>query len=444
MLDPSRIETRYAKSGALNIAYQIFGEGDVDMVFIPGWASNVENIWTLPEFAAFARELAKFARVILLDRRGTGLSDPVPDPPTFEERMDDVRAVLDAAGWKRAAIWGVSEGGPMAILFAATYPERVRALLLYGTFARFARAEDYAPGYPRAFIDGWLPTIEDTWGTGVMSRQFVPSRANDPAEMRLLARLERLAMSPGTAHKLFTLLAQSDVRHVLPAIRVPTLILHRTGDQPVRVEHARYLAQHIPRAKYVELSGEDHLPFEGDTQALLDEVREFLTGERAASEIDRVLATILFCDIVDSTARAADVGDRAWKELLTRFYALAEEKLKHFRGRLLDTAGDGLFAAFDGPARAVRCGAALAEAAQALGLRLRVGVHTGECEVLGDKYSGIAVHLGARVAGAAEPGQLLVTSTVKDLVVGSGLRFEELGPRTLKGVPEPWMLYRLG
>jgi len=443
MLDPSRIETRYAKSGSLNIAYQVFGEGDVDLVFIPGWASNVENIWTLPEFAEFARELAKFARVILLDRRGTGLSDPVPDPPTFEERMDDVRAVLDAAGWKQAAIWGVSEGGPMAMLFGATYPERVRALVLYGTFARFARAEDYAPGYKSAFIDGWLPTIEGTWGTGVMSRLFVPSRASDLAEMRLLARLERLAMSPGTAHKLFTLLSETDVRHVLPAIRVPTLVLHRTGDQPVRVEHARYLAQHIPGAKYVELPGEDHIPFVGDTKALLDEVREFLTGERAAPEVDRVLASILFCDIVDSTARAAKVGDRAWNELLARFHALADEKLKHFRGRLLDTAGDGLFAAFDGPARAVRCGAALAEAAQALGLRLRVGVHTGECEVLGEKYSGIAVHLGARVAGAAEPGQLLVTSTVKDLVVGSGLRFEELGQRTLKGVPEPWMLYRL-
>ncbi|MDX1376223.1 MAG: adenylate/guanylate cyclase domain-containing protein [Burkholderiales bacterium] len=443
MIDPSYIETRYAKSGTLSIAYQQFGEGDVDLVFIPGWASNVENVWTLPEFAQFAEKLAQFARVILLDRRGTGLSDPVPDPPTFEERMDDVRAVMDAVGWKQAAIWGVSEGGPMAMLFGATYPERVTALVLYGTFARFARAPDYAPGYPQAFIDDWLPTLLESWGTGEMSRQFAPSRAGDPAEMRLLARLERLAMSPGTAHKLFTMLTQTDVRHVLPAIRVPTLVLHRSGDQPVRVEHARYLAQHIAGAKYVELPGDDHMPMMGDTEAIVAEVREFLTGERAAPEVDRVLTTILFCDIVDSTSRAGAMGDHAWKNLLERFYALASEKLKQFRGRLLDTAGDGLFAAFDGPARAVRCGAAVIEAVQALGLRLRVGVHTGECEVLGEKYSGIAVHLGARVAAAAEPDQVLVTSTVKDLVVGSGLRFEDLGPRTLKGVPEPWALYRL-
>jgi class 3 adenylate cyclase len=250
-------------------------------------------------------------------------------------------------------------------------------------------------------------------------------------------------MSPGTALKLFTLTTQIDVRHVLPAIRVPTLVLHRVGDQPVSVENARYLAEHIAGAKYVELPGLDHMPFMGDVDVRLGEVREFLTGERAVPEVDRVLTTILFCDIVDSTPRAAQVGDRAWKELLERFYALADEKLKHFRGRLLDRAGDGLFAAFDGPARAVRCGAALVEAMDTLGLKLRVGVHTGECEVLGDKYSGIAVHLGARVAGVAEPGQVLVTSTVKDLVVGSGIRFEELGPRTLKGVAEPWALYRL-
>lgn len=443
MLDPSRLETCYAKSGRLNIAYQMFGEGGVDLVFIPGWASNVENIWTLPEFTDFAQKLAQFARVILLDRRGTGLSDPVPDPPTFEERMDDVRAVLDAAGWARAAIFGVSEGGPMAMLFGATHPERVAGLILYGTFARFSRAPDYPHGFPPEINARWLATIEANWGTGELSRYFAPSVAGDEAEMRRLARLERLAMSPGTAHKLFTMLTQTDVRHVLPAICVPTLVLHRTDDGPVRVGHGRYLAEHIPGAKYVELFGDDHMPMMGDVEPLLNEVREFLTGEQAVPEIDRVLTTILFCDLVDSTTYAAQLGDRAWKDRLERFYALANEKLKHLRGRLLDSAGDGLFAAFDGPARAVRCGAALVEAVKALGLQLRVGVHTGECEVLGEKYSGIAVHLGARVAGAAEPGQVLVTSTVKDLVVGSGLRFEELGARMLKGVPEPWALYRL-
>lgn len=443
MLDTNQIETRYAKSGELNIAYQVFGNGDLKLVLIPGWASNVENIWTLTEFAEFADKLAQFARVILLDRRGTGLSDPVVNPPTLEERMDDVRAVIDAAGWERAVIWGISEGGPMAMMFAATYPHRVQALVLYGTFARFSRANDYPHGYPPEANAKWVADLETTWGSGELSRSFAPSMSNDAATMRILARLERMAMSPGTAHKLFGLLTQTDVRHVLPAIRVPTLILHRAEDKPVRVGHARYLAERIAGARYVELPGSDHMPMMGDVDALLDEVREFLTGERAAPESDRILATILFCDIVDSTIRAAELGDHEWKRLLLQFYAMVDGKLHHFRGRKLDTAGDGLFAAFDGPARAVRCGAALVDAAKALSLQVRVGVHTGECEVLGEKYSGIAVHLGARVASAADPGQVLVTSTVKDLVVGSGIHFEDLGSRTLKGVPDQWRLFRL-
>jgi class 3 adenylate cyclase len=355
--------------------------------------------------------------------------------------MDDVRAVIDAAGWERAAIWGVSEGGPVAMMFAATYPHRVPALVLYGTYARFSRADDYPHGYPQSVNEQWVAAVERTWGTGELSGSFAPSLAADAAAMRNLARLERMAMSPGTARKLFGLLAQTDVRHLLPAIRVPTLILHRAEDQPVRVGHARYLAERIGGAKYVELPGNDHMPFAGDGDALLAEVREFLTGERTAPESDRILTTILFCDIADSTRRATELGDREWKQLLSRFYALADDKLHFFRGRKLDTAGDGLFAAFDGPARAVRCGAALVEAVQPLGVQLRVGVHTGECEVLGDKYSGIAVHLGARVASAADPSQVLVSSTVRDLVVGSGLQFEDLGPRTLKGMPDQWRLF---
>lgn len=441
MLDISRIETRYAKSGELNIAYQVFGAGDVKIVFIPGWASNVENIWTLKEFASFADKLAQFAQIIVLDRRGTGLSDPVVNPPTLEERMDDVRAVMDAAGWQRAVIWGISEGGPMAMMFAATYPDRVPALVLYGTFARFSRADDYPHGYPQKINEQWVAALDTTWGTGELSRSFAPSLAADAAVMRNLARLERMAMSPGTARKLFGLLTQTDVRHVLSAIRVPTLILHRTGDQPVRVGHARYLAERIAGARYIELTGSDHLPFLGDVGALLGEVCQFLTGERTAPDADRILTTILFCDLADSTKRAAELGDHEWNQLLSTFYALADGKLHHFRGRKLDTAGDGLFAAFDGPARAVRCGAALAEAVQSLGVQLRVGVHTGECEVLGGKYSGIAVHLGARVASVAMPGQVLVSSTVKDLVVGSGIHFEDLGLRALKGVPDEWRLF---
>jgi pimeloyl-ACP methyl ester carboxylesterase len=441
MLDIDAIDTRYAKSGDLNIAYQVFGSGNVRLVLIPGWASHVENIWTLREFASFAEKLAQFARVVLLDRRGTGLSDPVSEPPTLEERMDDVRAVLDAVGWERAAIWGVSEGGPMAMMFAATYPERTQALLLYGTYARFSRSSDYPHGYPAELNDRWLPMLDTIWGTGELSRSFAPSVTGDAAMLRVLARLERMAMSPGTARKLFGLMTQIDVRHVLPAIRVPTLILHRADDKPVRVGHARFLAEHIAGARYVELAGADHLPWCGDTDGLLDEVREFLTGERAEAEPDRVLTTILFCDIVDSTQRLAELGDHRWKQLLANFYALVDDKLRHFRGRKLDTAGDGLFAAFDGPARAVRCGAALARAVQPLGVQLRVGVHTGECEVLGDKYSGMAVHLGARVAAVAEPGQVLVSSTVKNLVVGSGIHFDDLGRHGLKGVPAEWHLF---
>ena len=441
MLDPNQLDTRYAKSGELNIAYQAFGSGELNLVLIPGWASHVENIWTLADFAAFAEKLAHFARVVLLDRRGTGLSDPVSDPPTLEERMDDVRAVLDAVGWERAAILGISEGGPMAMMFAATYPARTQALLLYGTFARFSRAEDYPHGYPPETTGQWVPHLDRTWGTGELSRRFAPSIVEKPLAIRTLARLERMAMSPGTARKLFGMMCEVDVRHVLPAIRVPTLILHRVDDRPVRIGHARHLAAHIAGSRLVELPGDDHLPWCGDADALLDEVREFLTGERAETEPDRVLTTILFCDIVDSTRRLAEMGDLGWKQVLATFYALADDKLRHFRGRKLDTAGDGLFAAFDGPARAVRCGASLARATEALGLRLRVGVHTGECEVLGEKYSGLAVHVGARVAAVAEPGQVLVSSTVKNLVVGSGLRFDDTGRHALKGVPGEWHLF---
>jgi class 3 adenylate cyclase len=443
VLNPDQIETRYARSGAISIAFQEFGEGASRLVLIPGWASNIENLWTMPEFAGFAQRLAQFARVIMLDRRGTGLSDPVENPPTLEERMDDVRAVLDAAQWESATIWGISEGGPMAMMFAATYPQRTTALVLYGTFARFSRAPDYPYGLPEELNQRWIGSLPDIWGTGQLSRTFAPSIADDPAAMRRLARLERLAMSPGTAHKLFGLLAQTDVRHVLPAIRVPTLVLHRREDNPVRVGHARYLAGHIAAARYVELEGSDHLPFTGDSEAVLAEVCAFMTGERTAPDLERVLATILFCDIVGSTELTARLGDQEWKRLLSQFYAVTAEKLALFRGRMLDSAGDGLFASFDGPARAVRCATALAEAATELGLRLRTGVHTGECEVFGDKLSGFAVHLCARIAAAAEPGQVLASSTVKQLVVGAGIPMQDLGSHQLKGIAEPWHLYEV-
>ena len=359
-----------------------------------------------PGIAEFAGEIARFARVLLLDRRGTGLSDPVVEPPTFEDQIDDVGAVMDAVGWERATLWGISEGGPMAMVFAASHPGRVTALILYGTFARFSRADDYHPGYPDRVSRYWLGMVDNGWGTGELSRHFAPSRAGDQGAMRALARLERMAMSPGTALKLFTMLTKTDVRHVLPAIRVPTLVLHRVDDQPLRVDHGRYLGENIPGARFVELSGADHMPMFGDTESLLAEVRQFLTGDRAAPERDRVLTTILFCDIAESTRRAAEMGDVAWGRILARFYTLASEKLALHRGHQIDSAGDGLYAAFDGPARAVRCAAALVEAMGALDVPVRAGVHTGECEVLGDKYSGIAVHLGARVAAEAQPGEV--------------------------------------
>ena len=441
MLDPDQIETRYADSAGLKIAFQVFGQGELNLVFIPGWVSNVEHVWTMPEFAEFGTRLARFARVVLLDRRGTGLSDPIVGAPTLEERMEDVRAVMDAVGWQDAVIWGTSEGGQMAMLFAATFPERTRALLLYGTFARAAQSDDYQVGVPNYRHEKWISLVDGLWGTGELSKAFAPNRANDPAFLKQMGKLERMAMSPGTAKKLFRISYETDVRHVLPSVRVPTLVLHRLGDQVVSIERSRYIADNIPNAKYVELPGDDHIPWIGDQQRLLDEAREFLTGDRPVPDADRVLTTILFCDIVDSTAHAARVGDLAWRALLERFYALADDRLRALRGRKLDTAGDGLFAAFDGPARAVRCGVDLCDRAAALGVQLRAGVHTGECEVLGEKYSGIAVHLGARVAGSAEPGQVVVSSTVKDLVAGSGIMFRDLGMRELKGVPGAWNIY---
>jgi pimeloyl-ACP methyl ester carboxylesterase len=441
MLDSANLDTHYAKSGELSIAYQEYGTGELRLVLIPGWASNVENIWTVPEFAAFAESLAQFARVIHLDRRGTGLSDPVPNPPTLEERMDDVRAVIDAAGWQRAVIWGISEGGPMAMMFAATYPDRVQALLLYGTFARFSRADDYPHGFPPEFSERWLSALESSWGTGELSRSFAPSLAGDPHEMRLLARLERMAMSPGTARKLFRVLTQLDVRHVLPAIRVPTLVLHRTGDQPVRVAHGRYLAEHISGAKYVELPGADHMAWVGDVRALLVEVRQFLTGERAAPEVDRMLATVMLTDIVGSTERVAAMGDRRWKDLLERHNDAVRRELARFRGREVKSTGDGFLATFDGPGRAIQCAQAIADAARKLGIEVRGGLHTGECELLAQDIGGIAVHVAARVAAKAGPGEVLVSRMVKDLVAGSAIRFEPRGTHMLKGVPGRFALF---
>jgi pimeloyl-ACP methyl ester carboxylesterase len=434
--------TRYAKSGDVHIAFQVVGEGAQSLVLVPGWVSHIEYAWEDASFSRFLRRLASFSRLILLDRRGTGLSDRVNDLPTLEQRMDDVRAVMDATGTERAALFGISEGGPMTLMFAASYPARTSALVLYGTFARLLLAPDYPIGLPPEALDDFLERIEESWGTGAISAElFAPSMAGDEAFRRSWARFERLAVSPAGIKALLGMLRETDARHTLPVIRVPTLIVQRAGDRVARVGGARYIAERIQGAKYVELPGPDHMPWVGDADALLDEVEEFLTGARRGPEPDRVLATVMFTDIVGATERAVALGDRRWRDLLDRHHALIRQQLARFRGREIDTAGDGFLAAFDGPARGVRCAAAIVREARHLGLEIRAGLHTGECEILGDKLSGVAVHTGARVAALAGPGEVLVSSTVRDLVAGSGLAFEDRGSATLKGLPGEWRLY---
>jgi pimeloyl-ACP methyl ester carboxylesterase len=433
--------TRYAKCGNVHIAYQVVGDSPRDLVLVPGWVSHIEYAWEEPSYADYLRRLTSFSRLILLDRRGTGLSDRVADLPSLEQQMDDVRAVMDAAGSERAALFGQSEGGPMCMMFAATYPKRTSALVLYGTFARLMRAPDYAIGMPDRAAESFLERIEESWGTSFSADHFAPTVAHDERFRTSWARFERFAVSPAGMKALMRIAYGIDARHVLSAIRCPTLVLHRTGDRVARVEGGRYLAERIQGAKYVELPGTDHFPFVGDTDAILSEVQEFLTGVRHGAEPDRILSTVMFTDIVGATETAAALGDRRWRDLLQGHHAIVRQQLAQFRGREIDTAGDGFLAAFDGPARAVRCACSIVRAASRLGLDIRVGLHTGECEVMGDKLSGIAVHIGARVASEASRGEVLVSRTVKDLVAGAGIGFEDRGMRLLKGVPGEWQLY---
>jgi len=438
---PPPPRTQYTKSGDLHIAYQVTGTGSLDLVFVPGSVSQLEWQWEHPWSARFFERLGSFSRLIRFDKRGTGLSDRVGGIPTLEQRMDDVRAVMDAVGSERAALFGVSEGGPMSLLFAATYPDRTSALVLYGSYARRSWAPDHLGGHTEEEWRTMLEAIEKTWGEGAGMDLRSPGAAGDEGYRQWAAKYQRRSASPGAAVAVMEMNKEIDVRPILSAVRVPTLILHRTGDRAIRIEQARYLAEHVPGARLVELPGDDHTPWVGDLDAILDEVEEFLTGARHAIESDRVLATVLFTDIVDSTERAAALGDRRWHELLNNYYSLARRELTRFRGREVDTAGDGFFAAFDGPARAIRCAEAISKGVRPLGIEVRAGLHTGECEVIGDKVGGIAVHIGARVASLARGGEVLVSSTVKDLVAGSGLGFEERGTHTLKGVPGEWRLY---
>jgi len=434
-------QTRYANNDGVNIAYQVHGKGPRDLILIPGWVSHVEFVWEVDMYAAFLKRLASFCRFIMMDRRGTGLSDPADNFPTLEQRMEDVRAVMDDAGSEKATLMGISEGGPMSILFAASYPERTNSLILYGTFAKVLQAPDYPIGLTQEFMDEFLAGIAQGWGDGISAQLFGPSMVDDENFMRTWSKLERYAVSPGRVETLLRLAMDCDTRDILPVINVPTLVACRTGDQATPIAFSRYLAENIKGAKFVELAGEDHFPWTGDVEALLAEVEEFVTGTRHAVESDRVLATVLFTDIVDSTRHAVEMGDRKWRDLLERHHGLVRRELDRFRGREIDNAGDGFFATFDGPARAVRCALAIRDAIASLGLAVRAGVHIGECELLGEKVSGIAVHIGARVQSAASPNEILVSRTVKDLVVGSGLDFADRGEHELKGVPGNWQLF---
>ena len=434
--------TRYTRTGdGTHIAYQVIGDGPVDIVYVPGWIWESDLLWSEPRLSRFFERIASFSRLILFDRRGSGQSDPVVGAPTLEEQMDDVRAVLDAAGSERAAMWGVLEGGPMAMLFAATYPERTRALILYAAFARTVATH----GYEWAdSIDARNYRIDRTianWGRGTMLDVLAPTLSGDSRLREWLGRLERRAAPPATARKMMEITGRTDIRHVLPSIRVPTLIVHRTHDPMMDVRHGRYLAEHIPDAKYLELPGSDSLIFASDHDRLLEEMREFLTGARHGREPDRVLATVLFTDLVRSTERAAELGDRRWRALLSEHYDAVRQALARYDGREIKTIGDGFVATFDGPARAVRAAQEATRAVAALGLELRAGLHTGEVEMMEDDVGGMAVHIAARVMAAAGAGEVVVSSTVKDLVVGSGIEFADRGMTELRGVPGEWRLW---
>ena len=434
-------ETRYAKSGGVNIAYQVVGSGPRDLVLVPGWVSNLDVFWEEPTLSRMLARLASFTRLILFDKRGTGLSDRVGDMPSLEVRMDDVRAVMDAVGSPRAALFGYSEGGAMCVLCAATYPQRVSALILGGAFARRTAAPDYPWGPSVEQHMAFAEQVERDWGGPVGIENRWPSLAGDERYRQWWARWLRLSASPAAAAMLVRMNMEIDIRHVLPAVRVPTLVLHSVKDGVVPFGAGRYMAERIEGAKLVELQGIDHVPWGCDSERIVDEIEEFLTGARHADEPDRVLATVLFTDIVGATERAAQLGDRRWHDLLDGHHALIRRELARFRGREIDTAGDGFLATFDGPARAVRCACSISDAVRALGLEIRAGLHTGECELMGDKLGGIAVHTGARVAAQAQSGEVLVSSTVKDLVAGSGLSFQDRGLQSLKGVPGEWRLF---
>lgn len=436
-------ETKFTQSGEVTIAYQVVGNGSLDLVMVPGFISHLEQAWEDPSFSRFLLHLASFSRLILFDKRGTGLSDRIGDIPTLEERMDDVLAVMDAAESQQAALFGVSEGGPMSVLFAATYPDKVSALILYGSIAKGGRAPDYPWGDDiedegmKAWLEGW----RTEWGSAYGIESRAPSMAEDEVFHKWFAKYMRLGGSPSAVINIFKMIQAIDVRDILPTVRVPTLVLHRVGDLVIDIDQGRYLAENIPGAKIVELPGEDHLWWVGDTEALVNEVQVFLTGEQSTIEIDRVLATVLFTDIVDSTKRAAEMGDSRWKDVLDTHNVVMLREIDRFRGRTVRSTGDGFLAVFDGPGRAIRCGSAVSRELRQLGIEIRVGVHTGEIDLMGEDIGGISVNIAARVLAEAANNEVWTSRTVKDLVVGSGFEFTEKGNYSLKGVPGEWGLF---
>ena len=435
-------ETMYARSGDVNIAYQVIGDAPLDLVFVMGWVSHLEYFWREPNFARFLNRLASFSRLILFDKRGTGLSDRVPidQLPTLEQRMDDVRAVMDAVGSERAALCGVSEGGPMCSLFAATYPEKTSALVMIGTYAKRVRDEEYPWGPTIEEREHFFEVMRDQWGGPVGIDERAPSLANDPQFRDWWATYLRMGASPGAAVALTQMNAEIDVRSVLASIRVPSLVIHRREDQCLKVEEGRYVAERIPGAKFVELPGNDHLPFVGDQDAILDRVEEFLTGVRHSLERDTVLATVLFTHIIGAEEHARRLGQERWDDLLRRLHSHFKKEIEWFRGREIDMLGDRPMAIFDGPARAIRCASAITEYASRLGIEMRSGLHTGECEIVDGTVAGVAAEIGACVANEAKAGEVLVSRTVKDLVAGSGIEFEDRGIRVLSGCGE-WRVF---
>ena len=434
------VDVHYARSGDLRIAYATFGDGPVDFVFVPGWVSHLESWWEADAPARFFRRIASFSRLIMFDKRGTGLSDPFTGVPTLEERSDDVRAVMEAVGSTAAFLCGLSEGGPMSVLFSAAYPDRTRGLILIGSNVRILKSPDWPYGKTPEEWQEFREGIED-WGQGGLINLFLPSFAGDERAKRYFSRWQRMSASPSTALALFDANTQIDIRHILPQVQVPTLVIHRTDEPVVSVGNARYAAEHIPGARLLEQPGEDHLPWLGDADGMLDAIEAFVTGSRHHVDEDRILATVLFTDIVDSTRLAAEAGDRRWRELLDAHDEISAREVERFRGRRVKTTGDGMLAVFDGPARGVRCAQAVLDGLAELRVEIRAGLHVGECELRGDDVGGLAVHIGSRIAGLAKPSEILVSRTVRDLVAGSGLRFDERGEHELKGVPDRWSLY---